>query len=101
MKSIEAGKSATCDFELRPGWRHLAAVKDHNRLKLYIDGKLVATSSEFDPDEYDLANDVPLKIGFGQHDYFNGTLSDVRFYRRALKAAEIEKLADKDSSTKP
>ncbi len=66
IKSLEAGKSVTYDYELAPGWRHLVAVRAGTNLKLYIDGQCVSTSTEFDPAHYDISNTVPLKIGFGQ-----------------------------------
>ncbi|MCA9016246.1 MAG: LamG domain-containing protein, partial [Planctomycetaceae bacterium] len=91
VHSIEAGKSATYDTALKPGWRQIVAVKEKDRLKLYVDGALVATSSQFDPAEYDLTNDKPLQIGFGAHDYFNGNMKDVKLYRRALSADEVRK----------
>lgn len=87
--SFEAGKCVTNDRALAPGWRHVAAVKSSDRLKLYVDGKCVATSSTFKPTDYSLANDKPLKIGFGQNDYFNGKLKDIRLYNRALDEAAI------------
>jgi hypothetical protein len=96
VHSIEAGKSATYDTALKPGWRHIAAVKEKDRLKLYVDGALVATSSAFDPADYDLTNDKPLKIGFGAHDYFNGKMKDLKLVRRALNADEIQKLYQAD-----
>ena len=83
--SLEAGKCATYDRELAPGWRHVAAVKAGGPLKLYVDGQCVATSSQFDPAEYDLSNPSPLRIGFGQHDYFNGRMRDLRLYRRRAR----------------
>ena len=89
--SIEAGKSVTHDYELGPGWRHLAAVRSGGSLKLYLDGKQVAASGSFNPGDYDLSNDRPLRIGFGDHDYFNGSLSDVRLYNRALTPEELTK----------
>jgi len=92
--SLEAGKSATYDHELAPGWRHLAAVRDGDRLKLYVDGKLVATSSTFRPEDYDLTTGQPLKIGLGTHDYFNGRMSELRLYDRALSEAEVAALGE-------
>ena len=62
-------------------------------LKLFVDGKLVAKSTSFDPAKYDVSNDQPLRIGFGQTDYFAGRMADVRIYNRALKDAEIQTLA--------
>lgn len=94
VKSFEAGKSVTLDDELAPGWRHLTAVRDGNVLKLYIDGQHAAESSEFHPADYDISNGVPLQIGFGQHDYFNGKMTEVRLYNRALSEAEAAVLYD-------
>ena len=91
--SLEAGKCATYDRALSPGRHHLAAVKEKDRLKLYVDGKCVAESTAFDPTDYDLTTQSPLKIGFGQHDHFNGRMKDLRLYNRALNTAEIAKLA--------
>ena len=75
-----------------PGWRHVVAAKAGGLLKLYIDGQCRAQSSPFDPAEYDLSTPSPLRIGFGQHDYFNGRMKDLRLYRRALDEAEIRAL---------
>ena len=75
------------------GWHHLAAIKANDRLKLYVDGVCVAESTKFDPSDYDLTSKKTLKIGVGQHDYFNGQMKDLRIYNRALSAAEIAKLA--------
>ena len=90
--SMEAGKCVTHDRELAPGWRHIAAVKAGGLLKLYVDGQCAAQSSRFNPAEYDLSTPSPLRIGFGQHDYFNGRMKDLRLYRRALGEAEISSL---------
>lgn len=92
VHSIEAGKSATYDTALKPGWRHIAAVKAKDRLKLYVDGELVASSTQFDPGDYDLSNTKPLKIGFGAHDYFNGKMKGLKLFQRALKTEEIQEL---------
>ena len=96
VHSIEAGKSVTYDTALKPGWRQIVAVKEPKHLKLYVDGKLVATSGEFNSADYDLTNSEPLKIGFGAHDYFNGKMKDVKLYRRALSAEEVQKAFSAD-----
>jgi hypothetical protein len=88
--SLEAGKSATFDDDLGPGWKHLAAIRRDGQLELYVDGKLAARSSAFNPADYDLSTDRPLRIGFGQTDYFHGKLRDVRAYNRALDADEVQ-----------
>jgi hypothetical protein len=90
--SIEAGKCASFDDDLGPGWKHLAAVRERGLLKLYVDGKLAAKSSSFDSADYDVSTDQPLRIGFGQTDYFCGKISEVRIYNHALNAAKIRKL---------
>jgi hypothetical protein len=94
--SMEAGKVASYDDDLGPGWKHIAAVRDNDELKLYIDGKLAAKSSSFDPADYDLTCDRPLRIGFGETEFFDGRMSDVRLYKVALSEGQIRKLsADK------
>ncbi len=92
VHSIEVGKNVTFDTALAPGWRHIVAVKSNTRLRLYVDGRLVARSSAFDGAEYDLTNASPLQVGFGPHDYFHGRMSDLRIYGRALDADEIAKI---------
>jgi hypothetical protein len=87
--SIEAGKSVTHDRALAPGWRHVAAVRAGGTLTLYVDGRPVTSSTKFVPADYDISNDRPLRIGFGDHDYFSGTIRDVRLYNRALSGKEI------------
>jgi hypothetical protein len=90
---MEAGKVASHDDDLGPGWKHLVAMRKGGQLELLVDGKLVAKSSTFDPAEYDLSTNQPLRIGFGQTEYFAGKMADVRFYNRALNDREIHQLA--------
>jgi hypothetical protein len=87
--SLKAGECVTLDKELPAGWCHVAAVKDGGRLKLFVNSRLAAESDAFDPKQYDLTNDRPLTIGFGQHDFFHGRMRDVRLYSRALSAADL------------
>jgi len=91
--SVEAGKMATWDRTFPSGWHHVAAVKGTERLELFVDGSRVATSSSFDPEDYDVSSDQPLRIGFGPQEHFKGRLSDVRIYRRALDGLEIRSLS--------
>jgi hypothetical protein len=93
--SLEAGKVASYDHDLGAGWKHIAAVRSETLLKLYIDGKLAAQSSSFDPAEYDLSTEKPLRIGFGQTEYFDGRMADVRLYNRALSDGQIQELMAK------
>lgn len=91
--SIEAGRNATYDRQLAPGWHHIAAVRGAKTLKLYIDGSLVSESSPMDASEYDLTIDAPMEIGFGAQDHFRGRIADVRLYRGELSSAQIASLS--------
>ena len=91
--SLEAGKAVSYDKHLKAGWRHLAAVRTGSQLQLFVDGVKVAESKNFEPAAYNLTPGMPLKIGFGQHDYFNGRMKDVRIYDRALPSQEIQRLS--------
>lgn len=92
VRSFAAGQNVTYDRELPSGWRHIAAVRERSRLKLYVDGELVAQSGEISGDQLDVSNDKPLSIGFGPHDHFLGKLKDVRVYSTALTPAEVRSL---------
>lgn len=87
--SMEAGKCISYENDLASGWKRLVAVREKGILKLYVNGKLVAKSAPFDQAAYDVSNNQPLRIGFGQTDYFCGKIADVRIYNRALQDEEI------------
>lgn len=89
----DAGRVASDDDDLGPGWKHIAAIREGGVLKLYSSGKLAAQSESFNPGDYDLTTDQPLRLGFGQVDYFKGQMADLRIYNRALGEAEVELLA--------
>ena len=93
--SMEAGIVASYDDDLGAGWKHITAVRSGGLLKLYIDGKLAAKSSSFNPSEYDLTTDRPLRIGFGETEYFAGKMADVRLYNVALDDQRIRELGSK------
>jgi hypothetical protein len=89
--AYRAGAGVSWDSTFPAGWHHVAAVKSSDRLKLFVDGKLVGNSS-FNIADYDLDSNAPLRIGFGANDNFHGRLSDVRLYQRAVDEAEIGSL---------
>ncbi|MDP7016964.1 MAG: hypothetical protein QGG36_14260 [Pirellulaceae bacterium] len=93
VHSIEIGRNVTHDRALPPGWRHVAAVREENSLKLYVDGELVGRSSAFAARQFNLNSRQPLRIGSGSTDHFLGRLADLRVYGRALTAAQIKRLA--------
>ncbi len=92
IHALAAGVAVSHDFELAPGWRQVVAMRSGNRLKLFVDGKRVAESAPFDPARFNLTANAPLKIGFGEHDYFHGQLRDVRLYGRALSEREVKRV---------
>ena len=91
--AFEAGRSVTYDRDLGPGWKHLAAARRGARLELYVDGKLAAASRGPGGAACNLSGAAPLRIGFGERNYFSGKIREVRLYRRALAAREIARLA--------
>lgn len=91
--SIETGRNVTYDHELAVGWHHIAAVRDTDRLRLYVDGKSVGESAKLKSTDFDLSSSSPIRIGFGAQDYLDGSLSDVRIYRGVLTAEDVAKLA--------
>ena len=91
VRSFQAGAVATVDRSLPSGWHHVAAIRHRQRLELFVDGALAASSPC--ADGLDLSCDRPLRIGRGQHAALDGALSDLRLYRRALTATEIGELA--------
>jgi hypothetical protein len=90
--AMDAGPCVTYDQELAPGWGHVVAVRERNALRLYVDGKRVASSQPFDGERFDLTCDAPLLIGAGMGDAFCGRMSDVRLYREALTAEQASGL---------
>jgi hypothetical protein len=90
---LEAGRCASYGGDVGSGWKHVTAVRRQSRLEVYLDGRLSATSSAFDPGDFDLTIDRPLRIGFGQTDFFHGRMRDVRLYKGALTDSEIRRLS--------
>ncbi len=95
IHSMTAGVCVTHDRELPAGWRHVAAVKQGGRLRLFVDGEFVAESAEFDAGKLDLTTDAPLRIGAGEGDFFSGRMSDLQIYRGALTTELIKDLASR------
>jgi len=93
VHSMAAGRVATVDRSLAPGWRHLAAVRRGDRLEVFVDGVKAAESARFNPVDYDLTGQTPLRIGVGENDFFNGRLADLRIYDAALSPAQIAEIS--------
>lgn len=93
--SLRAGASVTWDREFPAGWHHVAAQRQGDSLRLFVDGRAVVDSSATGAGKLAIDSDQPWLIGAGTGDFFNGGLADVRVYRRALTAAEIQRLANR------
>ena len=89
---FEAGKSVMSPGALPPGWQHVAATKTADRLRLYVNGKLVSETKIPASMNFNLNSQSPIKIGFGPNDYFNGHMREIRLYNRALNNREVREL---------
>ncbi|MEM2987857.1 MAG: LamG domain-containing protein, partial [Candidatus Bathyarchaeia archaeon] len=71
-------------------WSHIVAIIGNSDNRLYINGKLEAssTSASSQPSSSTLSIGRHLTNGW----YFNGLIDDVRIYNRALSASEIQAL---------
>jgi len=73
-------------------WHHLAATYNGSEMRLYIDGALNSSSTNY-------SGDLPTNednVWIGRHydhsnssNYFNGTMDDVRIYNESLSAEQI------------
>lgn len=91
--SMQTGACVTTDKQFPTGRHHIAAQREKDTLRLYVDGKLAAESKAGKAGALDLANEQPWRIGAGSGDLFNGQLADVQVFKRALSTEEIRKLA--------
>jgi hypothetical protein len=73
------------------GWHHYAYTYDGNNHRLYLDGMQRAMSGTT-PDNGPPTN-VRLGAIFNNAENFQGDLDDVRFYNRAITAAEVTALS--------
>jgi hypothetical protein len=90
----KTGKAVSYNYELKSGVRHITAVKKSlggttSNLKIYSDGRLLATSDTFTTADYNISNAVNLLVGLGEQDYFNGYITMVRLYNTGLSPAEV------------
>jgi len=91
--SMRAGACVTWDTEFPPGWRHVAAQRQGDALRLFVDGTLVAESTVEGAAGLDVDSAEPWIVGGGGGGYFHGGIADVRIDRRSLDAAEIRAAA--------
>jgi hypothetical protein len=79
-------------------WRHGAITYDGVKLKLYLDGKLF---KEMNTNAQPELNNIPLVIGKNPMDnrkgYFQGELSDIRVYNKAISDSTISSIYNLNS----
>lgn len=88
-----AGALTMLGEPLPAGWRHVAAVRSGDALRLFLDGREVASTTVKDSGAMNLSTGGPLRIGSGPNAPFRGRIADVRLYNRALSADEVQTLA--------
>lgn len=94
--SMRTGQCITWDREFPSGWHHVAAQREGNVLRLFVDGAKVAESAAENSSSLNISNDSAWQIGAGSGDMFNGSLADVRLYKRALSVDEIREISKKN-----
>jgi len=81
-------------------WHHAVAVFDRDdKLKLYVDGEL-ETQTDISRKKGNIDTDCPLTLGSQEYGsmFFEGCLSSIRIYNRALSESEIRlNFADPDN----
>ena len=80
--------------QLKAGeWQHIAVVCDGETAIFYIDGMEKSRAAAKGPLAPNPKQDFKLGQGYHSGRYFQGFLSDVRIYRKALSLAELAELA--------
>ena len=76
-------------------WAHVAVVKNDISIKFFFDGGEVYSGNSMD--NLIQTNNINLRIGNNpwNNGWFNGSISDIKIYNRALNAEEIKLLYDK------
>jgi hypothetical protein len=92
--NVDGAWATVADADALPvdTWVHLAASYDGATLHLYRDGDLVAETTVPGALAQCTAGSAIGSNPAGNADFFSGALDDLRVYRRALDAAEIETL---------
>jgi hypothetical protein len=75
-------------------WHHVVASRDGNQGKIYVDGKLVKEDVAMDGDIGGDKTSWYLAQDGNTNGYLAGTMDEVRIYRRALTAEEVQQNFD-------
>jgi len=72
-------------------WNHVVAIRDGETIELYINGKLEGSATGLTIRNVRSANlEIGSTYGNVGSNYFNGSIDEVKIYKRALTAAEIK-----------
>jgi hypothetical protein len=73
------------------GWHHLVATYDGSYIKFYVDGNFVG--EQFNGGSINRGGDAIFWLSYaGPNNFWHGTIDDLRFYTRTLKANEVQSL---------
>ena len=99
QSNCERGKGwQTFSFSSSPEllqWHHVVLVYSGNSARMYFDNYALASSDNLPENKLDKCLGGDLKFGAQSSDipnYFYGALDDIRIYKRALTAAEVQTL---------
>jgi len=70
-------------------WHHVAMTRDSSAMRLYLDGKAVASSTHTNLTNFDVGNRV-IRIGYPSQYNWDGLIDEVRIYATALTIGEIQ-----------
>ena len=95
---LNVGGYVECDGRINPAqvldgwWHHCAATFDGQMMRVYLDGKEIASLQR--PGQLVTRIDVPAFIGSssGRGEHFQGSLDDLRIYKDALTPKQIAAL---------
>ncbi|MEX2307273.1 MAG: LamG-like jellyroll fold domain-containing protein [Pirellulales bacterium] len=90
--ATQAGQVVSYERDIGGEWTHLSAIRCGPVLSLYVNGELAQTSRSPDDAKFDITNQMPLWMGFGQQSHFHGWIREVRIYNRAIDGEEIARL---------
>ena len=79
---------------MNKNWHHLAATRDNNSLKFYIDGNLVGSSATPAGSAAALtASEYTIGYCFNAgYKYWKGSMDELRVYKRVISGNEVKAL---------
>jgi hypothetical protein len=88
-----AGQVCSHEQDIGGAWTHVAAIREGQETRLYINGSLSATAHAPAQTTFDLSNTSPWHIGFGAQTFFHGAIADVSLYSGVLTDTAVHSIA--------